>query len=140
MLLLCLLLFPIISAQEEGYSFVSKEIRTPLDHFSFSKNNTFLLRYMVNDTFYKPNGPIFFYTGGNENLEVFAQDSGFIFEIAPQFDALIVFAEHRYYGDSLPFGLFSPPEYMGYLSSIQVLADFADLITFLQKNLRHVWR
>lgn len=29
---------------------------------------------------------------------------GFMWDIAPDFKALLVFAEHRYYGESMPYG------------------------------------
>ena len=46
---------------------------------------------------------------------------------------MVVFAEHRYYGESLPFGddSYKSIVQLGYLSSEQALADYADLISYL---------
>lgn len=57
-----------------------------------------------------------------------------MWEIAPEFRALVVFAEHRYYGESMPFGnkSNSDPKLMGYLTSQQAMADFVDLIQYLR--------
>ncbi|KAL0276297.1 UNVERIFIED_CONTAM: hypothetical protein PYX00_003896 [Menopon gallinae] len=120
-----------------AYSYVVKSFEVPVDHFSFSRNDSFRMRYLINDTYWDgKTGPIFFYTGNEGAIEMFADNSGFIWEIAPSFKALIVFAEHRYYGASLPFGdkSLSSPEKSGYLTSQQALADYVDLIEYLRSN------
>lgn len=64
-----------------------------------------------------------------------------MWEIAEEFQALLVFAEHRYYGESLPYGAesFSDKNKLGYLTSQQALADYVDLITYLKiKNHRKI--
>lgn len=89
-------------------------------------------RYLTNDTYSKGdrNSPIFFYAGNEGDIELFAENTGFMWEIAEEFEASLVFAEHRYYGKSLPFGnlSFTAPEYSGYLTSEQALADYAQLL------------
>jgi lysosomal Pro-X carboxypeptidase len=53
-----------------------------------------------------------------------------------EFGAAIVFAEHRFYGKSLPFGnaSFKNVSNLGYLSSEQALADYAILIGHLKEH------
>lgn len=53
-----------------------------------------------------------------------------MWEMADEFDATVIFAEHRYYGESNPFDnrSLSSPEYSGYLTTEQTLADFAKLL------------
>lgn len=104
--------------------------------YSFASNATFKLKYLLNDSYWIDEGPIFFYTGNEGLIETFIENTGFIFDIAPGFNALIVFAEHRYYGESLPFGnkSFSSPTALGYLSTSQALADYVYLINDLQKK------
>ena len=77
-----------------------------VDHFSFATNATYKMRYLYNDTYWNASAgaPIFFYTGNEGDIEWFAQNTGFMWDIAPKYEALLLFAEHRYYGESLPFG------------------------------------
>ena len=88
---------------------------------------------------YSNGGPIFFYTGNEGNIESFAENTGFMWDIAEEFQAMLVFAEHRYYGESLPFGkdcCGKDPTKVGYLSSSQALADYVDLITDIRNNVK----
>lgn len=108
-----------------------------LDHFNFRDDRTFQHRYLLNDQFFnKENGPVFFYAGNEGDIENFWANTGFMFDIAPIFQALVVFPEHRYYGKTLPFGQDSfKLENIGYLSVEQALADYAVFLTDLKKNL-----
>ena len=50
-------------------------------------------------------GPILLYTGNEGSIEAFWDANGFMTDVlAPQFGALLLFPEERYYGLSLPFG------------------------------------
>uniref|UniRef100_A0A914WMS2 Lysosomal Pro-X carboxypeptidase n=1 Tax=Plectus sambesii TaxID=2011161 RepID=A0A914WMS2_9BILA len=110
----------------------------PVDHFSYRDARTFNLRYFINVDHYLPGGPIFFYCGNEGELESFALNTGIMWDLAPNFNAAVVFAEHRYYGKSFPFGnadnSTSTLENIGYLSSQQAIADYAVLITYLKSH------
>ncbi|KAI1722640.1 serine carboxypeptidase s28 domain-containing protein [Ditylenchus destructor] len=108
----------------------------PIDHFSFTDTRTFKLRYLINTTYFVTNGPIFFYTGNEGGIEGFAENTGFMWDIAPEYKAAVVFAEHRFYGKTKPFGndSYANVKNLGYLSSEQALADFAQLIYYLKNE------
>ncbi|GBP12364.1 Lysosomal Pro-X carboxypeptidase [Eumeta japonica] len=117
------------------YRYETKWFEVPLDHFSFSNTATFKIKYLVNEEFWDHgDGPIFFYTGNEGQIEVFLNHTGFMWDIAAEFRAKLVFAEHRYYGSSMPFGNVSlDNQHIGYLTSSQALADYADLVNYLQE-------
>ena len=53
--------------------------------------------------------------------------TGLMWELAPKFGARIVFAEHRYEGESLPPKTLSE-DCLSYGSTFQALADYASLL------------
>eukprot|EP00088_Acartia_fossae_P010430 TRINITY_DN1519_c1_g1_i1.p1 TRINITY_DN1519_c1_g1~~TRINITY_DN1519_c1_g1_i1.p1 ORF type:complete len:492 (-),score=107.05 TRINITY_DN1519_c1_g1_i1:823-2298(-) len=124
--------------KDSKYRYETAWYNQTLDHFAFTTNATFPHKYLYNDTWWdkdKP-GPIFFYTGNEGIIEAFAENSGFMWDIAPEFNALLIFAEHRYYGESLPFDgkIGKDPAKLGYLTSEQALADYAELIDYIKNK------
>ena len=72
-----------------------------VDHFDFQNSKTFAQRYVFCGERFGNGGPIFFYTGNEGDILVFANNTGFMFDLTDDFAALVVFAEHRYYGESV---------------------------------------
>jgi pimeloyl-ACP methyl ester carboxylesterase len=103
------------------------------DHFRYARPSAkFHLRVFVYENFTHSAAnahPVFFYCGNEGAVEDFYNNSGAIFELGRDLSAFIVFAEHRFYGHSLPFGNASfTPEALQLLNVEQALADYAEVI------------
>ncbi|ETL29903.1 hypothetical protein L916_17011, partial [Phytophthora nicotianae] len=101
-----------------------------LDHFDVGAP-TYQQRYFVCDNHFQPGGVMFFYVGNEADVELYLNHTGLMWENADEFGAMLVFAEHRYFGKSVPFGK-DVTKHMKYLSTEQALADYAVLITYLK--------
>ncbi|KAJ4978281.1 hypothetical protein NE237_009061 [Protea cynaroides] len=115
-----------------------------LDHFNYRPESytTFQQRYVINCKYWggaNSSAPIFVYLGEESNLDFDLGGVGFFNDNAARFKALIVYIEHRYYGQSVPYGsrkeAFQNASTLGYFSSSQALADYAEVIIDLKKNL-----
>ncbi|XP_054167526.1 lysosomal Pro-X carboxypeptidase-like [Oppia nitens] len=103
-----------------------------LDHFNYVETQRFKQRYIVSTDHWCDGCPIFFYAGNEGDIFMFANNTGFMWENARRFRAMVLFAEHRYYGKSIPFGkLDRNLQHLGYLTTEQALADFAELLEFI---------
>lgn len=71
-----------------------------LDHFSFSDTPKFQQRYLINTEHWvgpQRQGPIFFYCGNEGDIEWFAENTGFVWELAPRFGAMVLFPEVSFF-------------------------------------------
>ena len=112
----------------------------PLDHFSSSTNEKLPQRYCIYSGYealsqaLEP--PIFFYTGNESPIEEYVNNTGLVWELAakPTFGALVVFAEHRFQGESKPLYDTLSGGCFTYLTTTQALQDFASLISYLNPS------
>ena len=121
----------------KDYSWETKYFEQSIDHNDYRSNNlgTFKQRYLINSDSYKgENYPILFYTGNEGDITLFASNTGLMWEYAVDFGALIIFAEHRYYGESLPFGSesFANNSVIAFFTAEQALEDYVILISYLK--------
>jgi hypothetical protein len=96
------------------------------------------MRYLVDMTFWdETSGPIIFYAGNEGSIDTFFENSGFMTTtLAEQFSAITVFAEHRYFGESMPFGeqSFDTPNLV-YLTVEQTMMDYVKLVQDIKINM-----
>lgn len=104
------------------------KIRQRVEEEREELGKTYKQRYYVNDEFWSGNeSPVFLFIGGEGTLTNTSIAIGEIVDIAKEHGALLVGAEHRFYGSSLnDDGL--QLEELQYLSSQQALADLAAFV------------
>lgn len=98
------LIIAAVAAEPLSYTF-----KTKLDHFSSSNDTMFDIRYIMDDQYAHPpsagnySHPILFYAGNEGDIWDFYDNTGFISELANMTGGIVVYAEHRYFGQSFPF-------------------------------------
>ncbi|KAF9675138.1 hypothetical protein SADUNF_Sadunf09G0000900 [Salix dunnii] len=76
----------------------------------------------------------------DQNLEAPINGSldtiGFLVDTAVHFKSLLAYVEHRYYGESIPFGdeAFENASTLGYFNSAQAIANYAEIIIHIKKK------
>ncbi|CAI5964176.1 unnamed protein product [Closterium sp. NIES-65] len=127
-----------------SYAWNASYFTQNLDHFSFTQSSyaTWQQKYIWWDGAWggaESGAPIFVYCGNEGPIQWFMDNAGWIREIAVEFGALVVGPEHRYYGESMPFGSekesFSNASTRAFLTTEQAMADMAVLLTALKDNL-----
>ncbi|KAH3763197.1 dipeptidyl-peptidase family protein [Pelomyxa schiedti] len=74
------------------------------DHFE-TDDRMFQQRFLVYADYYRAGGPMFFTAGGESDVYGGYHHNGFQFEVASRVGAFILYVEHRFYGESLPFSM-----------------------------------
>ncbi|KAL3718004.1 hypothetical protein ACJRO7_003183 [Eucalyptus globulus] len=131
-------------------SISSKDFQTffynqTLDHFNYRPESytTFKQRYIINSKYWggaNASAPIFAFLGDELPIDSATTNVGFMTDNAAEFKALLVYIEHRFYGESIPYGwtldkALKDANTRGYFSSAQALADYAEILLYLKQKL-----
>ncbi|XP_059068226.1 uncharacterized protein LOC131072659 [Cryptomeria japonica] len=115
-----------------------------LNHFGYTPESyqTFPQRYFIDKSNWggaQSNSPIFVWLVSAVDI-THDLDTGIFIDQAPNFKALVVYIEHRYYGTSMPFGgkeaAYANASTKGYFTSTQALAYYATINVDLKKTLK----
>jgi hypothetical protein len=101
-----LLVLRIVSAQvatRTTYNPPAQNFTQKIDHASIDNNETFLQRYQIDTTYFQPGGPILFHQ--SEETDLTSIVDHVFWDYAPKVGGLVVNLEHRYFGESFPYGL-----------------------------------
>uniref|UniRef100_A0A915DAL2 Uncharacterized protein n=1 Tax=Ditylenchus dipsaci TaxID=166011 RepID=A0A915DAL2_9BILA len=81
-------------------------------------------------------GPCFLFIGSTKPITDYLKDYRFLFDMAKEIKAAVVFVELRYFGESLPFGVDSDKSLskLQFLSTKQILKDCVRLISHIKNT------
>ena len=118
--------------EESGLNPTTNWYSATIDHFDNhgAGSATYQMRYLEDNTYYDGKGPIIFYAGNEGDVTTFFDNSGFMTTtLAEQFGAKVLFGEHRYYGESMPFGDATfDRDNLKYLTVEQAMMDYVEFI------------
>lgn len=91
------------ATRKETRALPDKWITQKLDQFDSRNTATWEMRYLENDAYFEPNGPIFIYIGGEWTISAGSIEEGqLITDMAKEYKGVLFYTEHRYYGRSHP--------------------------------------
>ncbi|GBP53518.1 Putative serine protease K12H4.7 [Eumeta japonica] len=130
------LLPPKEALQRDARNVQTLWITMPIDHFDPHNRDTFQMRYMVNEQFFGgDDSPIFIFVGGEWAISTGWLLAGNMYTMAEENNGYMVYTEHRYYGQTLPYAQFTI-ENLRFLNVDQALADLAYFIHEMKKSPR----
>lgn len=116
-------------------------VTATFDHFNTSDTRTFQEKVLIYDGYLKAGAPsasrpIFIICGGEAGVRGGYNHDGLAFEIAEKYHALVFSPEHRFYGESLPFGPVQSytPDNLSKLTVQQALEDYKDVLKLMRKQ------
>lgn len=110
-----------------------KWIDQKLDNFDSKEKRTWKMRYLENDEFFVPGGPIFIFVGGEWEISDGYVTGGHMYDMAKEHNGALYYTEHRFYGDSKPTSNLLT-ENLKYLNVKQALADLSNFIKTIKKT------
>ncbi|XP_045772477.1 putative serine protease K12H4.7 [Maniola jurtina] len=110
----------------------TKWLKQKVDHFNTTDQRNWKMRYFERLSYWKLNGPIYLFLGGESPASARWAETGIMYELAKETNGALYVSEHRYYGESRPLNG-TDAEALKYLSARQALADNAYLLKYLKR-------
>ncbi|XP_055546468.1 thymus-specific serine protease-like [Wyeomyia smithii] len=108
---------------------------TEVDHFNAQNTDQWTLRYFASADNYVQGGPILIFLGGTRPITPsMIDDTTLIYEMAREWNGALFAFEPRFYGESRVTEDLST-ENLSLLSTDQILADLAEFVTYVRREL-----
>jgi lysosomal Pro-X carboxypeptidase len=101
---------------------------------------TFKQKYLLDSTYWNKDakGPILMYCGNEGPIEMFYKNTGWYNDyVAKDLEGLLLYPEHRYFGESMPFGdqkTSYKKENLVFLTTEEAMMDFVEFLKFIKKT------